>query len=327
MESPMQVPAPAAQVRKPSLTSGHPAALEHPTSAPASKTESGVTVTLERAPSQSMSKQAGGESPADLSAVSNPGAEAGSSIRGRIGSPQPIASQLDLRNPATVNHANSMELSTICREAYDAPTYSVGHDRYSVGHTNFLYKQYADHQVISFSGSKELKDWGHDASISKAPYKDWGPVHTGFSSAYEELKPLQDSILDKRKPIVVAGHSLGGATATIAALDLKQRGYNVVSLTTFGCPRVGGTEFKSAYDKAGIPSHRYVNSYDVVPRIPKSGFEHVGTPYYLGSNGKMLKSQESILKLWPWEMPKQRVSSHHLVNYETNLAKIMASEA
>ena len=284
-------------------------------------------------PSRSRAAIPGGKSPANLAdTLPATGTDAKPSIRGRIGSPQPMDSKLDLRNPEKVNHQNSMHLMKVCEEAYTNPTYSVGHDGHSVGHTNFLYRKFADHQVLSYSGSKEIQDWAHDASIIKAPYKDMGMVHTGFSSAYEELKPLQYSVLgtteiDKQTPLVITGHSLGGATATLAALDLKQKGYNVVSLTTFGCPRVGGSEFKAIYDKAGIPSYRYVNSYDMVPRIPKVAFEHVGTPFYLGSDGKMLDKQEPIEKLAPnaFEMAKQRVSSHHLVNYEANLAKIMAS--
>lgn len=152
-------------------------------------------------------------------------------------------------------------------------------------------------------------------------YKEMGTVHSGFAKAYEEILPLQLSILDKKKPVVVTGHSLGGATATIAALDLKQRGYDVHSLTTFGCPRVGAPDFKQIYEKAEIPSFRFVNSYDVVPRIPKIGYDHVGTPFYLASDGKMLNSQESLLKLWPWNMASERVTSHHLPNYIANLAK------
>lgn len=257
----------------------------------------------------------GGNSPANLT-------EAHAGSRGPVGQraispPRAIESGLNLANPEVVNHHNSLNLMKVCKESYTEHNYAVGH-------TQFLYRNYSDHQVLSFSGSKELKDWGHDANIIKRPVKDMGYVHSGFSSAYDEIKPLQDSVLDKKKPIVVCGHSLGGATATIAALDLKQRGYNVHSLTTFGCPRVGDPTFKAAYDKANIPSFRYVNSYDVVPRIPKINYEHVGTPFYLSSSGEMLKSQESIFKLWPWQIPGERVSSHHMPNYMANLGKFIS---
>jgi len=37
----------------------------------------------------------------------------------------------------------------------------------------------------------------------------------------------------------LVGHSLGGAVATIAAVDFAQSGLNIDSFITFGSPRVG----------------------------------------------------------------------------------------
>ncbi|MDB5103736.1 MAG: hypothetical protein JWP91_1425 [Fibrobacteres bacterium] len=306
----MKVPAtlPAAPVRTATLAETATATA----AAPAAQSS--------HAPAAARERAQGAASPSGLGSLPETEAQASArrqALKDSISAPRPIESGLNLANPETVNHHNSIQLMKVCQEAYDKPNYSIGH-------TNYLYKQYADHQIITYSGSKEMKDWGHDANIAKGRYREMGTVHRGFSSAYDELKPLQDSMLDKNKPVVVAGHSLGGATATIAALDLKQRGYNVVSLTTFGCPRVGAADFKKTYDAANIPTFRYVNSYDVVPRIPKIGYNHVGTPFYLGSDGKMLDRQESILKLWPWNVPEQRVSSHHLYNYISNLGKFVS---
>jgi len=228
-------------------------------------------------------------------------------------------SGLNLANPTVVNHQNSLKLMGVCKDAYTDFNHSVGH-------TQFLHREYSDHQIISYSGSKEMKDWGHDANIRKEPYKNMGWVHKGFSSAYDELLPIQDKVLNKNKPVVVTGHSLGGATATVAALDLKSRGYDVHSLTTFGCPRVGGDSFGAAFDKAQIPAFRYVNAWDVVPRIPKIDYQHVGQPFYLSTRGEMLPQQQSGWELaWkPWELANQRVDSHHMPNYMANLQKYLS---
>lgn len=242
-------------------------------------------------------------------------------IAGTIAKPKIAGAEsgLNLANPATVNHHNSLRLMQVCKDSYTDFNHNVGH-------TQFLHREYSDHQILAFSGSKELKDWAHDANIIKSPYRNMGWLHNGFTGAYEEIRTLQDSVLNKNKPIVVTGHSLGGATAHVAAMDLKARGYDVHSLTTFGCPNVGGSDWKANFDKAGIPSFRYVNAWDVVPRIPKIGYEPVGQPFFLSTKGEMLPKQQSGWELaWkPWELASQRVASHHMPNYQANLQKYLS---
>lgn len=274
---------------------------------------------------------AGSASPAAL----NSAAAQESAARAKIAEKAKVPgsdSGLDLRNPSAVNHRNSLNLMSVCKDAYaiekDATLAKGTHTEYqrSIGHTQFMIREYSDHSVLTYGGSKELKDWGHDANIRKEPYKDMGWVHKGFSSAYDECLPEQDKILNKNKPVVVTGHSLGGATATVAAMDLKNRGYDVHSLTTFGCPRVGGDSFGAAFEKANIPAFRYVNAWDVVPRIPKIDYQHVGQPFYLSTKGEILPKQQSGWELaWkPWELAQQRVNSHHMPNYMANLQKYLS---
>ena len=78
---------------------------------------------------------------------------------------------------------------------------------------------------------------GHDAGIATAVR-----VHSGFQQAYSLLRPAVLAWLSangsKASRCVVVGHSLGGALATLCALDLLLRGF-AVDLVTFGCPRVG----------------------------------------------------------------------------------------
>ena len=45
------------------------------------------------------------------------------------------------------------------------------------------------------------------------------------------------------KSIIVTGHSLGGAIATLAGLDLKRKYGYKVTLINFGSPRVGNEAF------------------------------------------------------------------------------------
>ena len=71
-------------------------------------------------------------------------------------------------------------------------------------------------------------------------------VHGGFQDAYEAVQSELVAWVDERKggpekpPLHLAGHSLGGALATLAAVHLQGKlGYTVKAVVTFGSPRVG----------------------------------------------------------------------------------------
>ena len=90
------------------------------------------------------------------------------------------------------------------------------------------------------------------------------------------------------KPLVrIAGHSLGAALATyLFAVDIKQRGWQIDGVVTFGSPRVGQSGFKSLYQDLGLHhlTVRFANNYDPVLCVSaeSSGFEHVVEVYTLG---------------------------------------------
>jgi predicted lipase len=65
---------------------------------------------------------------------------------------------------------------------------------------------------------------------------------------------------------VYGSHSLGGAQALLAALDLYQRdkriGPNNLSIFTVGAPRVGNPTFAYYVDSTDLPFSRSVNDRD-----------------------------------------------------------------
>lgn len=81
-------------------------------------------------------------------------------------------------------------------------------------------------------------------------------------------------------PLLVTGHSLGGALALLAALDIRALFPSVkVALYTYGQPRVGNLEFSNYADQLLPISYKRVVHYDdmvahVPPRI--SGYQHAG---------------------------------------------------
>ena len=59
--------------------------------------------------------------------------------------------------------------------------------------------------------------------------------------------------LDPKRKLIITGHSLGGAMATICAKRLSEEYENVHCLYTYGSPRVGGRKFVKSF----LSSNRY----------------------------------------------------------------------
>ncbi|GAB0489992.1 hypothetical protein MMPV_001219 [Pyropia vietnamensis] len=132
-------------------------------------------------------------------------------------------------------------------------------------------------------------------------------IHKGFALAYASvaaplLRRLQSLLAERRRPIFLTGHSLGGALATICSFDLFLRlglGRRELFVSTFGAPRPGNDAFRRLYD-AKIPIHwRIVVGPDVVAKLPKVGYRHVGKKVLLNSSGELFLDPNALeLKLW-----------------------------
>lgn len=126
-------------------------------------------------------------------------------------------------------------------------------------------------------------------------------IHSGFLKVYNFFR---DELLDKieeinPKQIIIAGHSLGGAIATICGLELKISGYNAV-VYNFSCPCVGDDVFCELVTQSNLPLYRIINTCDiaqvfpisVIPNFnyPKKPFiyTHCGEPIYFTDNWKSL---------------------------------------
>ncbi|WMV49852.1 hypothetical protein MTR67_043237 [Solanum verrucosum] len=110
-------------------------------------------------------------------------------------------------------------------------------------------------------------------------------VESGFLSLYTSKIDAQQSLQDMvREEIArikkiydgetlsftIAGHSLGAALATLTAYDIKQffRDIPLVTVMSFGGPRVGNHSFRYHLDKQGTKILRIVNSDDLITKIP-----------------------------------------------------------
>jgi hypothetical protein len=139
--------------------------------------------------------------------------------------------------------------------------------------------------LICIRGTQTPQEWlanftAVPNTFSEAP--EFGAVHLGFERMSRSVRMSIQQVLsgvpsDSR--ITVLGHSLGGAMATLTAVDLKRNfGRSRVDVCTVGGPRVGKSVFRRKFN-AEIPECvRVTNQFDVVPHVPSviTGWNHVG---------------------------------------------------
>ena len=131
-----------------------------------------------------------------------------------------------------------------------------------------------------------------DKSVPKAEKYGKINVHAGFHNEYLRYRePILESVNQHPdKNIYVTGHSLGGALAVLNAFDIAVHTQRPVTVFTFGQPRVGGKEFREAYEELVPDSYRVVIDGDPIPRTPGTliDFEHMGQLLQLDGDGAQL---------------------------------------
>ena len=149
--------------------------------------------------------------------------------------------------------------------------------------------------LLVFRGTElgSLQDLLTDAAVIWRREPGGGRIHQGFKEALDSLWPRLSAWLDSEvrgRALWLAGHSLGGALATLAAHRL---GRSVAGLYTFGCPRLGNQAFAAQFD---CPAWRLVNNNDIVPRVPPYPYVPVGQLCYLDRNGALHRDADSGLR-------------------------------
>jgi hypothetical protein len=157
----------------------------------------------------------------------------------------------------------------------------------SVKKSSYLVPQ--DEIIICFRGTEvtQFADIKADLEFLKVYESGWGMVHEGFheglNEVFEAVLKSVSNILTTQK-LIFTGHSLGAGLATIC---MARMGDVESELYTFGSPRVGDKGFSEAF-KYQLPNcYRFRNHNDLVTRIPKIGYHHVGAMYYFDDIGEL----------------------------------------
>ncbi len=158
--------------------------------------------------------------------------------------------------------------------------------------------------VVVFRGTIwwNLPQWFH-SNLFMLPFGV--PLrHAGFSLAWRRMRRPVRAWLTARLPpgaeVMIAGHSLGGAMALLAAHELAAD-YAVRAVVTIGAPRVGLWSFCQEYGSTpvrgvatarrltlGDVTRRLTHQDDIVSRIPPPLlFDHIGEASRLEPDGTL----------------------------------------
>ncbi|MED6160126.1 Dolichyl-diphosphooligosaccharide-protein glycosyltransferase subunit dad1 [Stylosanthes scabra] len=86
----------------------------------------------------------------------------------------------------------------------------------------------------------------------------------------EEIARIIQSYGDEPLSLTITGHSLGAALAILSAYDITTtiKSAPMVTVVSFGGPRVGNDVFRNQLEQSGTRILRIVNSDDVITRVP-----------------------------------------------------------
>jgi triacylglycerol lipase len=145
-----------------------------------------------------------------------------------------------------------------------------------------------NYNILVFRGTKTPQDFMTDFACTPVRF-DWvftaapaiGEIHAGFGhSLADGLDKIVSALSarDQTKPLLVTGHSLGGALAAISAACFTVMGAAirpVSAVYTFGQPRIGLHDFCNTYGRVLAGKLvRFVNKQDLVPRVPFRGWDY-----------------------------------------------------
>ena len=150
-------------------------------------------------------------------------------------------------------------------------------------------------------GETDLRNVGTDCKCSLSDLDVGGQTvgtHAGFRELYDKVRTKVKGALLRRlelndvrddTTLCFTGHSLGGALATLAAIDFSMNTYSerAITMYNFGSPRVGNRAFADLYDQRVPDSFRVVCKGDPVTMVPPMAFyTHVGHSVLLNSSGE-----------------------------------------
>ncbi|QLE57470.1 lipase family protein [Nostoc sp. TCL26-01] len=226
----------------------------------------------------------------------------------------------------TIDYAKALKYAILCKDVYKSFT-SQPIFTGIVGEIVLLNQASSDTQgailpngsdlTIVFRGTESSLDWEIDLDTRQEraefdqkivkekiveeeeqeqiyPYKDQSAsgalMHRGFVNAYFSVRDTICQYIGNNevKSVVVTGHSLGGALATLCAVDIQYNFHDkltAIEAYTFGAPKVGNNGFRESYNRRVPNSYRIIHGMDIVAALPRwwqGDYHHVDQELRIG---------------------------------------------
>jgi triacylglycerol lipase len=159
------------------------------------------------------------------------------------------------------------------------------HNCIVLGHQAFV--------VVAFRGTDELADWKTNLRHQPAP-SPFGQVHSGYLAAVDLLWPhvfeAVRRLRDDEQPLLVTGHSMGGALAVLTTARFAFEGeIPIAGLYTFGQPAVADPAFEVELERRIARRYfRFVNTMDMVPETKVDiALAHCGVELFIDRGGRV----------------------------------------
>lgn len=141
----------------------------------------------------------------------------------------------------------------------------------------FVAKKGQDAFII-IRGTRTAYEWYNNTAIKYDKYisvagKKWGITTKGFYSIYLDIREEIAAVIEALKTvdrIFIAGHSLGGALATLTIPDLIDSDIDPAKIIvyTFASPRCCDRELATKLNDSHVQHWRIANTEDIVPTLP-----------------------------------------------------------
>eukprot|EP00892_Ulva_mutabilis_P004928 jgi/Ulvmu1/2807/UM142_0005.1 len=205
--------------------------------------------------------------------------------------------------------------------------------------------------LLTFRGTKEMVNFVQDANFLQIPhpplrkYKGRTPcVHKGFlttwraHSVHAAVLSLVREILDGAPNpgavrVLCTGHSLGGAVAQLASIDIV-RSLDLpperVAVYTFGCPRIGNHALAEEVEELVPDTWHVINDQDVVTRGMKllGVYKRAGHRVIINRRGDLIvrPSHFEASMLQNWLPHSGAAADHGTVSYQNALVAIILAQ-
>ena len=248
-----------------------------------------------------------------------------------------------------------LELAKMCKAVYGSPINHnlLSYNKVLIQHQKIVHGSYGrgfcrifwneETLIIAFRGTRESVDWTiSNLKILPVALKSSSSnsikVHSGFQSTlyYKDkttqltsfnaiLKHLNDFDLFTNRRIIITGHSLGGALATLFSVKLRSLMPQIIEkqleeIVLFGSPAVGLKKFKLFYNELNQKTIRIINGSDVVPFTPPFFYNHVGQELWIKKNE--IKDNKTWIPrlLYALKLPiKNFINDHEMKSYINSL--------